>query len=205
MHIVLKLLWISQLIIQVMNTNDYYIWRDAKCDKNNLRIPPNNWVINKELVKEMKKDLRFWLDLGVDGYRIDAAPFLFEDLQFLDEPRKPEELVKKEKNTYFHYYHLYTKDLPETLGTCSKRLNTSCVMITESYTSIKNTMRYYGNETNLGAHISFNFELIERLNDYSNTAKFNDAVNNWLDNMPDGKCATGCETEVPLSLITFIR
>jgi len=64
-------------------------------------------------------------------------------------------------------------------------------MITESYTSIKNTMRYYGNETNLGAHISFNFELIERLNDYSNTAKFNDAVNNWLDNMPDGKCATG--------------
>jgi len=58
--------------------------------------------------------LRFWLDLGVDGYRIDAAPFLFEDLQFLDEPRKPEELAKKEKNTYFHYYHLYTKDLPET-------------------------------------------------------------------------------------------
>jgi len=40
--------------------------------------------------------------------------FLFEDPQFLDEPRKPEELASKEKNTYEQYDHPYTMDLPET-------------------------------------------------------------------------------------------
>jgi len=64
--------------------------------------------------------LRFWLDLGVDGYRVDAVPYLFEDLQFLDETRKPEELAKKEKNTYFQYYHPYTMDLPETYDMISQ-------------------------------------------------------------------------------------
>jgi len=63
------------------------------------------------------------------------------------------------------------------------------VMITEAYTSMENTMRYYGNETNLGAHMPFNFGLIDRLNEYSNATKFNEAINNWLDNMPDGKTA----------------
>lgn len=61
-----------------------------------------------------KNNLRFWLDRGVDGYRVDAVPFLFEDIQLLDEPRKPEELVSNAINTYEHYYHPYTMDLSET-------------------------------------------------------------------------------------------
>jgi len=62
-------------------------------------------------------------------------------------------------------------------------------MITEAYTSMENTMRYYGNETSLGAHMPFNFGLIDRLNDHSNASKFNYVINNWLNNMPEGKCA----------------
>jgi len=58
--------------------------------------------------------LRFWLDRGVDGYRVDAVPFLFEDPQLLDEPRKPEEEASKKKNTYDQYEHPHTMDLPET-------------------------------------------------------------------------------------------
>lgn len=62
-------------------------------------------------------------------------------------------------------------------------------MITEAYTNLKNTMRYYGNETNLGAHLPFNFGLINNLNDQSNATNFNYAVNSWLENMPKGKSA----------------
>lgn len=51
---------------------------------------------------------------GVDGYRVDAVPFLFEDSRFLDEPRKPEHLAAKEDNTSDQYYHPYTMDLDET-------------------------------------------------------------------------------------------
>lgn len=54
------------------------------------------------------------MNLGVDGYRVDAVPFLFEDPEFLDEPRKPEEMASKEKNTYEQYIHTNTMDLNET-------------------------------------------------------------------------------------------
>jgi len=62
----------------------------------------------------VQNNLRFWLDLGVDGYRVDAVPFLFEDPNFLDDIKKPEELGMKVKNTYEQYYHPNTMDLDET-------------------------------------------------------------------------------------------
>jgi len=63
------------------------------------------------------------------------------------------------------------------------------VMITEAYTSVKNTMRYYGDGARLGAHLTFNFGLIIYLNDHSNAAEFKNVVSAWLDNMPEGKWA----------------
>lgn len=62
-------------------------------------------------------------------------------------------------------------------------------MITEAYTSVENTMKYYGDESNLGAHLPFNFGLISYLNDHSNATDFKNAVLSWLDNMPEGKWA----------------
>lgn len=62
-------------------------------------------------------------------------------------------------------------------------------MITEAYTTMENTMKYYGNETNPGAHVPFNFALISYLNDHSKAADFNDTINEWLKNLPKGKRA----------------
>ncbi len=33
---------------------------------------------NPAVQEEMLKVLRFWLDLGIDGFRADAVPYLFE-------------------------------------------------------------------------------------------------------------------------------
>ena len=30
--------------------------------------------------------IRYWMDQGADGFRMDAVPYMFEDEQFLDEP-----------------------------------------------------------------------------------------------------------------------
>lgn len=60
------------------------------------------------------------------------------------------------------------------------------VMITEAYTSLSNTMRYYGNDTNPGAHMPFNFGLIDSLNDQSRAEDFNKVVLKWMSNMPAG-------------------
>lgn len=40
---------------------------------------------NKEVKEELKKVLKFWLDKGVDGFRVNAAQFLLEDDSFKNE------------------------------------------------------------------------------------------------------------------------
>jgi trehalose-6-phosphate hydrolase len=88
---------------------DYYIWRDEpnnwesffggsaweydsltnqyyyhKFDK---KMADLNWN-NPKLVEEMTKVLRFWLDLGVDGFRLDVINFLNTDGILKDNPMK---------------------------------------------------------------------------------------------------------------------
>jgi alpha-glucosidase len=41
---------------------------------------------NREVRDAMYDTMRFWLDKGVAGFRLDAVPSLFEDLQLRDEP-----------------------------------------------------------------------------------------------------------------------
>lgn len=50
------------------------------------------------------------MDAGVDGLRIDAVPYLVEDIRFPDE-----EYIDPNgaKNDYFNMVHTYTKDQPE--------------------------------------------------------------------------------------------
>ena len=52
---------------------------------------------NKDVREEMKKILRFWLDMGVAGFRIDAVPHFFEDESFLDEEIVPGKPIGKSK------------------------------------------------------------------------------------------------------------
>lgn len=94
---------------------DYYIWRDgtgvAKNQTPNNWISvfggsawtyddttdqyylhqfhkeqPDLNLRNDEVKHELKKVLKFWLDKGVDGFRVNAAQFLLEDESFNDEP-----------------------------------------------------------------------------------------------------------------------
>lgn len=88
---------------------DYYIWKDrpnnwesffggsawekdALTDqyyyhKFDVRMADLNWS-NPKVVLEMQKILRFWLDAGVDGFRLDVINFLTSDGITLDNPIK---------------------------------------------------------------------------------------------------------------------
>lgn len=63
----------------------------------------------------MKKVLLFWLDKGVEGFRVDAIPYIFEtvnsDGSFPDEPKS--ELCDDVVGTCY-LSHIHTKDLQET-------------------------------------------------------------------------------------------
>ena len=55
--------------------------------------------------------LQFWLDQGVDGFRVDAVAYLFEDEKLRDEMVKDKAAIDE----YSQLDHTYTSNLPEVL------------------------------------------------------------------------------------------
>ena len=45
--------------------------------------PDLNWS-NPEILEDSLRTLRFWLDLGVDGFRVDVAYGLMKDMTYAD-------------------------------------------------------------------------------------------------------------------------
>jgi len=62
---------------------------------------------------------RFWLDRGVDGYRLDTINFYTHDKLLRDNPALPPEqrnaTIAPSVNPYNHQQHLYSKNQPENL------------------------------------------------------------------------------------------
>jgi len=115
---------------------DWYIWRDGKgpgkppnnwqswfghsawtYDKETgqwyyhyfyVQQPDLNWR-NPEVRKAMYDVMRFWLDRGAAGFRIDAVSRLFEDPKLHDDPILPGKNAFGDPNIQ----HKYTDNLPE--------------------------------------------------------------------------------------------
>ncbi|MEM0980447.1 MAG: alpha-amylase family glycosyl hydrolase, partial [Cyanobacteria bacterium P01_H01_bin.58] len=75
----------------------------------NENQPDLNWQ-NPEVRAAVYEIIRFWLDRGVDGFRLDASSVYSKDPYFRDNPLK---YGASDKNEYNNYHHLYDKDLPE--------------------------------------------------------------------------------------------
>jgi alpha-glucosidase len=137
------------------STNQYYYHAFLK------EQPDLNWR-NPEVRRALFGVLRFWLDRGVDGFRVDVLWLLIKDDLFRDNPPNPawrpgqpgiERLLQK-----------YTADRPEihelvremraVLDAYPDR-----VLIGEIYLPLARLVTYYG-ENLRGAQLPFNFQLI---------------------------------------------
>nr|XP_018907832.1 PREDICTED: maltase A3-like [Bemisia tabaci] len=149
---------------------------------------------NPLVLQELNDVIRFWLNLGVDGFRVDTVATLLEDDRFLDEPRSFWEGVPADDYQYLN--HIYTTDQPGSydviyefrgvLDLYRELSNYSKFMTVEAYTSLENTMRWYGNETIRGAHFPFNFIILEEINQGSNASDWSQAIQDWYKAMPNG-------------------
>jgi alpha-glucosidase len=74
----------------------------------NENQPDLNWQ-NPELREAVYGVVRFWLDRGVDGFRLDASSAYCKDSLFRDNPMK---YGATDKNAYNNYHHIYDKNLP---------------------------------------------------------------------------------------------
>ncbi len=71
--------------------------------------PDLNWR-NPEVHREMLDVARFWLDKGVDGFRLDLVNFLYEDARLRDNPRR-----RFAVRSYLAQEHVHDASQPESL------------------------------------------------------------------------------------------
>jgi alpha-glucosidase len=168
---------------------DWYLWRDAAANggpPNNwlsnfggpawqwdeitrqyychsfLKEQPDvNWR-NPQLREAMLEVLRFWLNRGVDGFRVDVLWLLIKDDQFRDNP--PDPAYQPNAPSTNRLLQVYNADRPEVhdlvitmrsvLDSYSDR-----VLIGEIYLPYSRLVAYYGEDLR-GANLPFNFQLI---------------------------------------------
>jgi alpha-glucosidase len=70
--------------------------------------PDVNWR-NPDLAEAMLDVVRFWMDLGVDGFRVDAAHQMMKDLQERDNPPAPPDYERpwRDMGEFDDFVHLY--------------------------------------------------------------------------------------------------
>lgn len=213
--------WFQKSVKGIEPYTDYYVWHKGhelngtKKEPNNWRsvfggsawswneqrqafylhqfgkTQPDLNYRNEKLSEEMKNILRFWMDRGVDGFRIDATPYIFEDERFLDEPLSGISDV----NDYAYTISIYTKDQPknyELMKEWRKVVDDYTdkvdqiprVLMVEAYANTSMTMKYYES----GIHFPFNFILMDIKNS-SNAQDIKNIVDQWMLNMPQGAIA----------------
>jgi alpha-glucosidase len=169
---------------------DWYVWRDGRADgavPNNwvsefggpawtfdegtgqyyyhafLKEQPDlNWR-NPEVRQAMLAVLKFWLDRGVDGFRVDAIHHLIESEQLKDNPPNPD--WREGQSPARRLARIYSLDQEETHD-CIAEMRALAdayedrVLIGEAPLPIEQLMAYYGREAP-GFHLPFNFHLIK--------------------------------------------
>jgi alpha-glucosidase len=169
---------------------DWYVWRDGRADgavPNNwvsefggpawtfdegtgqyyyhafLKEQPDlNWR-NPEVRQAMLAVLKFWLDRGVDGFRVDAIHHLIESEQLKDNPPNPD--WREGQSPARRPARIYSLDQEETHD-CIAEMRALAdayedrVLIGEASLPIEQLMAYYGREAP-GFHLPFNFHLIK--------------------------------------------
>jgi alpha-glucosidase len=106
--------------------------------------------------------MRFWLDRGVDGFRIDVLWHIIKDLAWRDNPVNPD--YREQMGSYEQLLPVYSTDQPEVhdiVISMRKVLDAypDRMMIGEIYLPISKLVTYYGTN-NTGVQLPFNFLLI---------------------------------------------
>lgn len=97
-------------------------WDTTRCQyylHNFLASQPDLNLHNREVQDALLEEVRFWLERGVDGFRLDTINFYFHSQGLEDNPPLPPELrndsIAPSVNPYNFQDHLYDKNQPENL------------------------------------------------------------------------------------------
>jgi maltose alpha-D-glucosyltransferase/alpha-amylase len=152
--------------------HDYYVWSDTGTEYAGARIiftdtEVSNWTLdeqsgryywhrffasqpdlnydNPRVIEEILNAARFWLDLGVDGFRVDAVPYLIEregtNCENLPETH---DILKR-------FRRMVDEDYPGR------------VLLAEANQWPEEVVEYFGTDADPEFHMCFNFPVMPRL------------------------------------------
>ena len=124
--------------------------------------PDLNWR-NPAVRAAMYNVLRFWLEKGVDGFRVDVMWLMIKDDQYRDNPPNPAYRPGQSSNNA--QLTIYNANRPEVHGVVAEMRSVvgsyaGRVLIGEIYLPVKELTTYYGKELK-GADLPFNFLLLQ--------------------------------------------
>ncbi|XP_077997535.1 salivary alpha-glucosidase-like isoform X2 [Glandiceps talaboti] len=212
--------------------SDYYVWADSPTDKpgkppsnwlsryggsawtfSDVR---NQWYLHtfgknepdlnfrsENVTREIADAMKFWLELGVDGFYLPYANQLMENaILTYDEQDNIyfKSHVNDTKTPYEKLLHNNTRDQPEThdlLATWRSLMNSYSGPDTDDYkvlvagapsSSIESQMEYYGSKKK-EADYAFNFQLMDLCTGFPKTGghKISSLVKPWLNAKSSGK------------------
>lgn len=184
--------WFTESKAKKDQYKDYYIWHDGKGSgpPNNWKSilaqnsasawskdatrgqfylhqfnahQPDLNLRNPKVVKELEDVLNFWLDLGVDGFRVDGVGQFFEDENLDDDDDSKSKTYDLDGNEVLDLLQKFRDILDEK--TTNDESNPR-IMMTESHLPTAKLVRYYGNvnnQTGIGSisHLPLNSVLLK--------------------------------------------
>lgn len=187
---------------------DWYIWRDSKRGRlpNNwmaafggsswewddltsqyylhsfLKEQPDvNWR-NPELKKAMFGEIEYWLEQGVDGFRLDVVNWFVKDRHFRNNPRSllPHQFQKHRYDRNRPETHEITRELRQLFDRYDERM-----AVGEVFTMPPGDPRLSASYLGSGEdelHLAFDFSLMYR---WWNARQIYRAVSRWIESIPE--------------------
>jgi alpha-glucosidase len=140
--------------------------------------PDLNWR-NPEVKKAIFDMIQYWLDMGVDGFRLDVVNLFFKDDQWRDNPSR----FFKGMRPFDRQVHIYDRDRPEMhellrelrrlIDAKGDRMTVGEVMM-DPPGKVSIPASYYGNNDEL--HMAFNFAF---LYSFWGAKNFKKVIDDW--------------------------
>ena len=168
--------WFQEARDPASDKHDWYVWSETDGRYEDVRViftdtEDSNWswdrkaqkyywhrffshqpdlnFDNPEVREKMKEVMFFWLDMGVDGLRLDAVPYLFER-EGTNSENLPETIA-------------YVKELRAAV---EERYEPGKVLLAEANQWPEDTLPYFGEDAegnSTGVQMAFNFPVMPRL------------------------------------------
>ncbi|XP_065225150.1 maltase 1-like [Planococcus citri] len=188
--------WFS--IFHLHESGSAWTWNDKRKQfylRHFTEKQPDLNLRNNAVKAEVKDIIKFWLEKGVTGFRVDAPMLLLEDEHLQDHPPlKPEHTLETifaidDYKTHVHHPDTFKfiNELHQFVAQYDKksRKSTQTALIGETFGSAPKLMKYYGTRRFPVFDLPFN-TLLTCLKTYLDAHQLHDFLRTWLDQVPKG-------------------